>query len=122
MLVNVYSTYDNMLLFRGSPQEVVEEFDIGLSTVYKQIKSKKRRCFRRDFYCTLGDPIEHTVTDVYDCYTHELLNTYFNVQQASEECKMDFDVITKSCKGDMNRYTGSGLRFRKRIVGIPNKN
>lgn len=111
-----------MLLFRGSPQEVVEEFDIGLSTIYRQIKCKTRRAFRQDFYCTIGDPIEHTVIDCYDCYTHELLNTFFNVQQASEECNMCFDVITKSCKGDMNRCNGSGLRFRKRIVSIPNKN
>lgn len=116
MLVNVYSAYDNFLLFSGNPKEVADEFEIGLSTVYTQCKKKKLTTMIHDFYCTIGDPIPHEVIDVYDCYTLEKIDTCYNMKEVAEKYNMCWNSAYLNSKGDLNRYTTSGYRFQKRIV------
>lgn len=116
--MNVYSAYDNTLLFRGNPKEVADEFECALSTIYKEVKKSSLPNLCKDWYCRkeCDEPLHRTVIDVYDCDTWELLNTCYSIQQATQEHGMNWDVIEKSTKGDLHRATGSGLRFQKRIL------
>lgn len=119
MYLNVYSTYDDTYLMSGTPQEIADEFECSVSSVYKMRNKVSRE---KDFYCTDDKPIPHTVYDVYDTDTWELVSTVLTYQEAVSRgyFKSNYSAMMNS-RGSLHRRAYGGYRIQERMSNEPPK-
>lgn len=117
-ILNVYSTYDNKILMRGTVKQICEEFEIGGngSSIYKHINKISRE---KDFYCA-DAPIKHDVYDIYDTDTWEYITTVLTYQQSVSEgyFKSNYTAMMNA-RGSMQRRAYGGYRIQKRDADEP---